>query len=521
MPATRGIRHLVFLSLHVFVFFLSHCRLSLGDVIIGELLYDSSYRKRITLRNTGETSEDLSQYTLVVRVNTERAPRYELEPIHTDALLEPNSTYTICHPRSSESCDVMWGGLRYTDDDYVALLDNGVVVDAIGVEDEDGVVGGRWTVGGRSIAARYFALIRHENVTRGNADWIDAAQSEWRVEYQEREPTTSSSPETVFDDSCWSIRSRLEEFSLDTCPEPVEKDTVIIGTYNTEFLFDGVNDPRPQNIWQNAQAAEDHMEDIAGVIRRNAPDILALQEVEDADILMDLAESIRDPVYTPHFVQGRDTATGQDVGLLTQTDLVRNMTRTNCRSGPVPGSVCGSSYSNTRGISKNMIALFDSCLFGQKFALIVVHLYAFVSNPTRCVWRENQARVIQDVVQQLMAAEFEVVITGDLNDYSDLHEDVQSSEPISRVLSMLRDPDGDGNDELDNVMEFLPMRERYTSWWDQNENDIYEGVTETTQIDHLLMTKGLSRRIQRVWVDHEANPEIVSDHWPLFVELET
>ena len=521
MPATGGIRCLVLLSFHVSVFLLLHCRLSLGDVIIGELLHNSSYRKRITLRNTGGKSENLSQYTLVVRVNTRMATRYRLEPISADAILEPNSTFTICHPRGFESCDVMWEGLRYNGDDYVALLENDAVVDAIGEEDEEGVVSGRWTVGGREIASRYYVLLRRENITRGNTDWIAAAQSEWQVQYLEEEPTTSSSPATEIDDSCWSIRNQLETPSLDACRAPVEQDSVIIGTYNTQFLFDGVSDPRPQDVWQSVQAAERHVEDIADVIRRNAPDILALQEVEDESILMDLVESIDDPVYIPHFVQGRDTATGQDVGLLTQTDSVRNVTRTNCRSGRVPGSGCTSSFNDTRGISKNMIALFDSCLFGTKFALIVVHLYAFPSSSLRCVWRESQARIIQDVVQQLMAAEFEVIITGDVNDYSDLHEDVQSSEPISRVLSMLRDPDGDGNDELDNVMSFLPMRERYTSWWDQDEDDVYEGVTETTQIDHILMTKGLSRRINRVWIDHEANPEIVSDHWPLFVEVET
>ena len=39
-----------------------------------------------------------------------------------------------------------------------------------------------------------------------------------------------------------------------------------------------------------------------------------------------------------------------------------------------------------------------------------------------------------------------------MNDFSDRHLDVAGSTPTSRVLAMLRDLDGDGVDDLEEMM---------------------------------------------------------------------
>lgn len=325
-----------------------------------------------------------------------------------------------------------------------------------------------------------------------------------------------------FDEDCWSIGSQLHEFPLDVCAARTSKESIILGIYNTEWLFDGVGDRKVP--WDSPTEARQHLDDIAAVIRRNRPDILTLCEVESDQILQDLVDEIGDPDYTPYFVKGVDTGTGQDVALITQGDLVWNVTRTACKTDQVPGSTCPVAIDKEKGVSKNKIALFDSCLFGVKFALISVHFYAFPNDKRRCIWREAQAMVVRDATAKLIAAGFEVIIAGDLNDYSDKYEDVDPQRgPITRVLSLLRHPDDNNDVELENVMQHLPQSERYTAWYDRGgDNDgEYDGPEETSQIDHILMTKGLFNRIRRVWIDHEPNPEVISDHWPLFVELGT
>jgi len=335
--------------------------------------------------------------------------------------------------------------------------------------------------------------------------------------------TRDSSKEILnLDEECWSVQSQLKDLALDACESRTTKESVILGTYNIYWLFDGDSDRK--EVWESPEEAHRHLRDIADVIRKHKPDILTLVEVEDEEILQELIDDIGDPAYAPWFVQGRDSATGQDVALITIGDLVRNISRTNCNVDDVPNSSCGVTLDKNVQVTKNQIALFDSCLFGMKFALISIHFYAFPSRKDRCIQREAQALVIQDAIAKLIAAGFEVIVAGDLNDYSDKYEDVNEDEqPISRVLSILRRPNNSSEDELDNVMHFLPQSQSYTAWWDGggDRDGSYDGPQEASQIDHILMTKGLFNRIKRVWIDHEPDPEVISDHWPLFVELNT
>lgn len=496
------------------------CRSSQGDVILGEMLHGSNYRKRVTLRNVGETDVQLSNFGLNVYLNVPGDMVYRLDSISTEAVIKPSGNYSICHTSSDEECDIKWGGLNFNGNDAIELVQNGSPIDRIGDHTGHGIVGCGWTVADIPEATCDHLLIRKASISSGDLDWEKSSQNEWIVQnLSPKQNLSCPLTKPVFDDSCWEIRSKLSSFNLDTCEKLIEKSSAVIGTYNTRFLFDGIGGDKERETPEEAGA---HLKDIANVIRRNAPDILTLAEIEDLEILQKLIKAIEESEYTPVFVQGRDTATGQDMGQLLKDISVYNASRTDCRSGWIEGTSCGVCFSGTNGVSKNLITLFDSCLFGHKFAMVSIHLYAFPTDPYRCAYREAQARVIQDVIVQLMEAGFEVIVLGDFNDYSDLYEDtLKSQNPISHVLSMIRDPNGDDVDELFNVMQLLPESERYTSWWDIDEDEHFDGITETSMIDHILMTEGLFSRILNVWIDHEPNPEIVSDHWPYFVELST
>jgi hypothetical protein len=97
-------------------------------------------------------------------------------------------------------------------------------------------------------------------------------------------------------------------------------------TINTYFMWDGVEPEEGSDQidipWRHSQQeAEEHMAAIAEVIARANPDIVNLVEIENEAALTTLNDRfLAGRGYRPYFVQGGDTFTGQDVGLLTRVD---------------------------------------------------------------------------------------------------------------------------------------------------------------------------------------------------------
>ena len=58
----------------------------------------------------------------------------------------------------------------------------------------------------------------------------------------------------------------------------------------------------------------------------------------------------------------------------------------------------------------------------------------------------------------------EVIVCGDLNDFDESVPDQNGNLPRSRVLETLQDLDGDGVDELSNVVSLMDPSERYSGW---------------------------------------------------------
>lgn len=294
---------------------------------------------------------------------------------------------------------------------------------------------------------------------------------------------------------------------------------LVVGTFNVEFLFDGVKDPSFAPFSANPEIAQQHLGNISTIIKKINPDIMALCEVENREMVDRLAASVGKDT-TGYFVQGTDAFTGQDVALLSKFPP-QNILRTDERSEyPLKGSKCGSTIKSQTSVSKNFIATYDDPkLFPFKFAILAAHLKAYPTDASSCAKREGQAHVLQKTAARLIDEGYELMIMGDLNDFSDKSEDVDKNLPTSRVLSMLRDPDNDDVDELKNVMDFIPVEARYTAIYDRNRNGKIDGNFELSQIDHILLTNGLWNRVDKAWIDQEYNPFMVSDHWPLMVEL--
>ena len=94
---------------------------------------------------------------------------------------------------------------------------------------------------------------------------------------------------------------------------------------------------------------------------------------------------------------------------------------------------------------------------------------------------------------------------------------------MSSVLDILKGNIGDhmGEYTLYSVANFLNKTERYTEWWDENVNCIYENW-EVSMIDHILVSKYLYDKISNVFVYKydEYCGTYNSDHYPVIVDFD-
>ena len=276
--------------------------------------------------------------------------------------------------------------------------------------------------------------------------------------------------------------------------------------------------------WKNETEANTHIQYLAKVISELNPDIINVCEVEGCDELNLLCEQTNSTEYHTYLKQGTDSATGQNVGLMTKWSPIANLTRTEERmTYPLEGSKCGyTGAQGTVGVSKHYIT--EYVFYGRPTLFIGLHLLAYPEDATRCAEREAQAQIIQNVVAEYIANNRgEVIVLGDLNDFDGRVLDANRNVPTSRVLDILKGLDGlhKGEYELRSAAEKIPEVERFSDWWDQNEDCVSTG-NEFSMIDHVLVTPFLFEKIEKAFVYHgydEFCGKYDSDHYPLVVDF--
>jgi endonuclease/exonuclease/phosphatase family metal-dependent hydrolase len=291
--------------------------------------------------------------------------------------------------------------------------------------------------------------------------------------------------------------------------------TFRIVAFNAEWLFDGVNDSIDH--WGTPTRAQQHLEAVADVLRPLDADYISLAEVENADMLSRL-NALLGGAYTPIFVQGTDTSTGQDVAALSTLTPAQAPARTDERVNyPVVGSFLSCGAGDT-GVSKNYWAEFD--LQGTPVTIIGAHLLAYPDRCSRSVAREAQATILANLAREALSRGREVIVLGDLNDFDGAALDAAGNKPSSQVLSILKnlDPTTEG-DELVNVCATLPQEDRYSDQYDRDGDGIDDGKLEHSQIDYILVSRGLAERVAYVTIAHTTPAGAVSDHWPVVLDL--
>jgi len=295
--------------------------------------------------------------------------------------------------------------------------------------------------------------------------------------------------------------------------------------WNAEWLFvDGAdNCPGTTCPWSDSKAASKHLTTVASVIADLKPDLLNLCEVESCDELTLLTQDsqLSSMGYKPYMIHGTDDSTGQDVGMLTlldpQQDLYRNEARA---SYPISSTTCKSSYTGTYGVSKHYITTLK--LGNMNVALISMHFLAFPDDQNRCVEREAQATVIQQTVTTpFIDKGYEVILIGDINDWDNTSLDSNSNKPISQVSAILK---GSGTSwQLTNVASLIKQSERYSEWYDEDADCVYDS-SEVSSIDHIYLSDGLLSKVSSAYFAHSEYSQscdnfYYSDHWPLVVDF--
>jgi hypothetical protein len=299
--------------------------------------------------------------------------------------------------------------------------------------------------------------------------------------------------------------------------------------YNAEWLFW----PAHIDKWQGQDY--EHFAFVADALGQLDADLVGLVEVGDCRTLDELSAylSSRSPqksAYVPYLVVGDDTATGQNVGMLTRLPPVgHEATRfTASRSAyPIDQSSCscslppataGECTAGSAGVSKQLYTLLPVSN-NLTVAFFLTHLIAFPNDGQRCVKREAQAVLIRDAVREALASGYEVIVAGDLNDFDPDVVDEAHSRPMSRVLEILKD-----NGTLINAASLINSAEQrppYSCWFDANGDGRDQGNEEHTLIDHVLVSTSLAPAISSMRIAHEipgrATNSHASDHWPLLV----
>jgi endonuclease/exonuclease/phosphatase family metal-dependent hydrolase len=298
---------------------------------------------------------------------------------------------------------------------------------------------------------------------------------------------------------------------------------LIIVQYNVEWLFLDYNThsdcPGQGCSWKNETDAKRHLQTVSDTLRNLGPDIMNLCEVEGITELTAVSENLGPP-FTPYFIKGTDTGTGQNVGLISRIVPIRQPYRMETRyEYPINGSRCGyKGKPADTGVSKHAITEFSWNLENQvlKVAVISAHLLAFPTDVQRCAEREAQAMVLQGVIRDYLIREYEVLFLGDLNDFDGENLDANRNVPLSNVLEILK-TDG----QLKSVAEKIAQSERYTDWYDKN-GDGKSSPNEFSMIDHILVTANLEKHIQDAYIYHGYTEEVntyQSDHFPVVVVI--
>lgn len=288
--------------------------------------------------------------------------------------------------------------------------------------------------------------------------------------------------------------------------------------YNVEWLFTEPCSSCPGICtWDTTENQYKHVSTIQNILLNLNADTVHFCEVQSCTQLDEVKPS---DDYTSYMIEGCDTYTEQNVGLISKMEPVESLFRTEERvSYPIPYSKCGyTGEPGTEGVSKHLITRF--VIENVSIYLVGAHLLSNPNDPSSCAKREAQVQVLQNQIQTFIENGHEVVAIGDFNDFDGVYLDINDNKPNSQVLEIVKGNRGNANNYTLYTLSGQVLQEaRYTEWYDEEVDCIVE-ETELSMIDHILVSKGLFTRIEKIEYYHmykEGCNTYQSDHYPISV----
>lgn len=307
-----------------------------------------------------------------------------------------------------------------------------------------------------------------------------------------------------------------------------------IATFNAEILT--APGSRAGNLqkyrWDVARDAQ--FERVAAVIEAINPDILNLVEVtsqESVDLLVKILHEKGLTQYQGYHVESNDTYTSMDVALISKyppDEIDGQPIRTMWSENDDPTwretyQVVGRTgrTSNRNGsVSRNAVYLIT--VDGYKLGFLGLHLKSNPSDDAANAQRSAQAKIGQRIIrQEITGRGYLPIVLGDLNDYDpDVPDRDEERDTVTTVVKDLKDFDRDHDgDELVNIAKLIPRQaDRYTSFWDRNENGARDPYDVFTMIDHILLPSELMPLVRRAFIFHSIDLQ-TSDHRAVVVDL--
>lgn len=331
--------------------------------------------------------------------------------------------------------------------------------------------------------------------------------------------------------TCFTLLSALAWTALTRANEATP---LRIATFNTEILTaPGVRASQLEKYrWDVAR--QEQFERVAAVIEAINPDILNLVEVtsrEGVELLIEILHEKGLTKYQGYHVEGRDGFTGMDVALISKIkpdevegDPIRifysEEDDPTWRQSYQAIGRSGETIQLNTGIPRHSVYFLT--VEGYKLGFLGLHLKSNPSSDFANAKRSAQAEIAKRILRQEIAGRgYLPIVLGDINDYDpDVPDRDDSRDTMTDVVRTLKDYDSKREGpELENVARLISRKaDRYTSFWDRNENRARDPYDVFTMIDHIFLPKDLMSYVNRAFIFHSIDLD-TSDHRAVVVDL--
>ena len=232
---------------------------------------------------------------------------------------------------------------------------------------------------------------------------------------------------------------------------------VSIATWNVEWFYDSyTGNNRSDLSKEQSSPSRDEWDwklgQVARVIAKANPTILALQEVENREVARQLTKLLADQYklkYRIAYIQGWDNFTEQDVAVIYQGGLVEY----SCREQSSEQFRSRNFYN----LNKHLFAKFEWGKGNDKESLLLlnVHLRAM---PEKHDLRQKQCKLIREWINESVADGENVVVLGDFNT-EQLSDSIAPNSDLA-ILSGWKTQTK--SDDLFDLHPFVPKASRAT-----------------------------------------------------------